>query len=397
MERKILHIDMDAFFAAIEQMDNPSYRGKPVVVGGDPKARGVVSTCSYEARRYGVHSAMPLQEAYRRCPQGIFVPVRGTRYAEVSRQIMSILSDYTPLVEPLSLDEAFLDLTGSEKIFGPAIEIARIIVDRIETEVGLPSSIGLAPNKFLAKLGSDLQKPKGFVVITKENVFSILDELPVNKLWGVGPKTEEILKKMGIYTIGMLRQSDLRLLYHQLGELGTHLYHLANGRDERPVITGEDAKSIGHEMTFQVDTNDHQFLAGVLLGLCEQVARRLRRHQVKGRIITIKIRDNQFKTITKRTTLDETTDFEEKIYDEALRMAKELDWGVRKVRLLGVSVSGFDTKDSQLSLFGEEMETEELDALHQTLDNLKNKFGETVITKAAVLNVKKMMDETKPK
>jgi DNA polymerase-4 len=392
MERKILHIDMDAFFAAVEQLDNPALRGKPVIVGGDPHRRGVVSTCSYEARKFGVHSAMPLGEALRRCPAGIFVPVRGSRYAEVSRDIMTILSEYTPLVEPLSLDEAFLDLTGSERIFGPAEWIAREIVARVAREIGLTASVGLAPNKFLAKLGSDLRKPRGFVVITPENILDTLENLPVGKLWGVGVKTEAALQRMGIHTIGMIRRIDPEVLTAQLGETGYHLFQLAFGLDDRPVMPAEEAKSIGHETTFQTDTDDREFLAGVLLWLTEQVARRLRLNQVKGRTITLKLRDNHFKTITRRTTLTEATDLEEEIYREALDLAVQAQWGKGKVRLVGVSVSGFgDGACRQLGLFESEEKSVaavELQNLHRAVDALKNRFGEDVVTKGTILRVK---------
>lgn len=392
MTRKILHIDMDAFFAAIEQHDNPDYRGKPVIVGGDPHSRGVVSTCSYEARKFGVHSAMPLREALRRCPQGIFTPVRGWRYAEVSRMIMKIMNQYTPLVEPLSLDEAFLDLTGSEALFGPAEKIAAEIVERIKTEVGLSASAGLAPNKFLAKLASDLKKPHGFVIITKDNMAEILEDLPVRKIWGVGPKTEAQLNGMGIRTIGMLRRMDPDHLFKKLGNTGLELYRLAYGLDERLVEPNEENKSVGHEITFQTDTADREFLAGVLLWLTEQVARRLRRNNLKGRVITVKIRDHNFKTLTKRVTLKEATDFEEEIYKEALYLAGNVQWGAGKVRLLGVSVSGFDKEESlQMGLFSEleqRPKDENLAKLHQTMDQLRDKFGEGIVTKGTVLHVK---------
>ncbi|HYH02657.1 MAG TPA: DNA polymerase IV [Bacillota bacterium] len=402
MERKILHIDMDAFFAAVEQLDNPAYQGKPVIVGGDPRGRGVVSTCSYEARKYGVHSAMPLKEAIRRCPHGIFLPVRGERYAEISRQVMSVLNEYTSLIEPLSLDEAFLDLTGSERLFGPAVEIARQIVKRIATEIGLNASVGVAPNKFLAKLGSDLHKPQGFVVITTENALQLLENLPVGKLWGVGEKTEEVLKSMGITTIGMLGRVEPQILASRFGEAGYQLHRLAHGIDDRLVSPGEAAKSIGHEITFQTDSADREFLAGVILWLAEQVARRLRQHHLKGRIITVKIRDHNFKTVTKRTTLTESTDYEERIYREALKLFEvaETQWGTRKIRLLGVSVSGFEPGPVvQLGLFDPEPLTPneggELERLHQTLDMLKNRFGEAVITKGTVLNIKDMIGRKK--
>jgi DNA polymerase-4 len=395
MSRQILHLDMDAFFAAVEQLDHPEYRGKPVIVGADPRGRGVVSTCSYEARKYGVHSAQPISAAARRCPNGIFLPVRGSRYVEVSRQIMAVLSEYTPLVEPLSLDEAFLDLTGSERMFGPAVRIARQIVDRIATEIGLAASIGLAPNKFLAKLGSDLEKPQGFVVITPENALALLENLPVNRLWGVGVKTNETLQAMGIRTIGMLRQVAPEVLTAKFGDAGYQLHCLAWGKDDRPVIAGEEARSIGHEITFQTDTADWEFLAGVLLWLAEQVARRLRQHQVKGKIITVKLRDHNFKTITKRTTLSEPTDFEEHIYREACHLVQQAQWGATKVRLIGVSVSGFATGNAvQLGLFdlaATPVEPPELQKLHATVDALKDRFGEQVITKGTVLQVKKTL------
>lgn len=389
-ERKILHVDMDAFYAAIEQMDHPFYRGQPVIVGGDPHGRGVVATCSYEARKFGVHSAMPLREAFRKCPQGIFVPPRGWRYAEVSECIMKILAEYSPVIEPLSLDEAFLDLSGSEQIFGPAVAIARTIVRRIKSEVGLEASIGLGPNKFLAKLGSDLEKPQGFVVIAPENAAMILENLPVRKLWGVGRKTERLLQEMGIHTIGQLRNVDLNRLTAKLGEIGTQLYHLAHGKDERPVIEEERAKSIGREITFPIDTDQKEFLGAVLLGLGEHVARQLRRHGLKGRVIAVKIRNANFKTMTRQVTLSQSTDFEERIYQEALRLANEMQWGFGKVRLLGVSVSGFNPVQSQLGLFSEEMSIPEptMEVLHRTIDGLKDKFGEHIITKATILSIR---------
>lgn len=391
MERKILHIDMDAFFAAVEQLDNPSFRGKPVIVGADPRGRGVVSTCSYEARAFGIHSAMPIQEAFRRCPQGIYLPVRGHRYAEISRQIMKLLAEYTPLVEPLSLDEAFLDLSGCEQIFGTAEQIGRKIIQRIETEIGLAASIGIAPNKFLAKLASDLQKPKGFVIITPENITTILDPLPVKKIWGVGPKTEQQLHQFEIKTIGDLRRMEPQTLFKIFGESGIHLHQLAQGIDERPVATDEEAKSIGHEITFQVDTDDRVYLAGILLWLSDQVARRLRRYDLKGRVITIKIRDLNFKTSTRQVSLAESTDFEETIYREALKLADELHWSGKKVRLIGVSVSGFNQEQPiQLGLFTEAspLPQKDLGKLHQAVDQLRDRFGEGIITKGTVLQIK---------
>lgn len=385
MERRIIHLDMDAFFASVEQRDHPAYRGKPVIVGGAPRSRGVVSTCSYEARRYGVHSAMPLLEASKRCPHGIFLPVRMRRYQEVSSSIMSILREYTPLVEPLSLDEAFMDVTGSERLFGPAERIAREMVDRIDRELGLSASVGVAHNKFLAKLASDLKKPKGFTVIPTEGVASLLAPLPVSKLWGVGPKTEELLLRLGIQTIGDLQGSSPAVLQDRLGETGIHLYRLAFGLDDRPVISEEEAKSVGHEVTFEVDSNDREFLKGVLLELCIKVARRLRKMKLVGRTISIKLRDSGFTTITRQRRLARATDFEEIIFKEALYLAQKANWTARPLRLVGVSVSGLEGNESaQLSLFQEEKK-EELQRLHQTVDLIKDRFGEEAIIRGRLL------------
>lgn len=384
--RRIIHIDMDAFFASVEQMDNPAYRGRPVIVGGNPQSRGVVSTCSYEARKYGIHSAMPLREAGRRCPHGIFLPGRMKRYMEVSAQIREVMLEYTPLVEPLSLDEAFLDVTASQKLFGPAEQIAKTLIQRINKEVGLPASVGVAHNKFLAKLGSDLKKPKGFVIIPPEGVEEFLAPLPVSRLWGVGPKTAELLHKLGIQTIGDLQRIPLTQIRSRLGESGEALYNLACGIDERPVIPEEEAKSIGHEVTFSVDTGDRDLLEGTLLGLCERVARRMRKHGIAGRIITVKLRNADFKTITRRLTLPTPTDFEEVIFSHALGLAKEAHWGGKRLRLIGVSISGLQKgPEQQIPLFLTE-DHEGLKRLHETVDLIKDRFGETAITRGRLLS-----------
>ncbi|HEY8345546.1 MAG TPA: DNA polymerase IV [Bacillota bacterium] len=383
--RRIIHLDMDAFFASVEQLDNPAYRGRPVIVGGSPQSRGVVSTCSYEARKYGIRSAMPLREAGRRCPHGIFLPGRMKRYMEVSAQIREIMLEYTPLVEPVSLDEAFLDVTASEKLFGPAEQIAQTLVDRINKEVGLPASVGVAHNKFLAKLGSDLKKPKGFVVIPPDGVKEFLAPLPVSKLWGVGPKTTELLHKLGVQTIGDLQKFPPAQLRNRLGETGEVLYNLAHGLDDRPVTVEEEAKSIGHEVTFPEDTGDRDLLEGTLLSLCERVARRMRKQGLTGRIITVKLRNADFKTITRRLTLPAPTDFEEIIFRHALRLAQKANWGGKRVRLVGISVSGLQHgHQEQIPLFLTE-DHEDLKRLHETVDLLKDRFGETAITRGRLL------------
>lgn len=386
--RKIIHLDMDAFFAAIEQRDHPEYKGKPVIVGGPPNSRGVVSTCSYEARVYGVHSAMPLREAGRRCPQGIFLPGRMSRYQEVSAALMNILRNYTPLVEQLSCDEAFMDVTGSERLFGPVEKIARMMVLRIEEELGLSASVGIAPNKFLAKIASDLQKPKGFVRIKAGEERSFLAPLPIAKLWGVGPKTGEQLKKMGLHTIGDLQNQPVEVMRRSLGEFGEHVHRLALGIDHRPVTPGVEVKRVGHETTFQTDTDNRDYLEGVLLGLCEQVARRLRRKALIGRVITLKIRDTDFKTITRRTTLYQPTDFEEVIFKTARQLAEENEWGRKPVRLIGVSVSGLQKSGTEQAPLFTELEQKDLHRLHQTLDRIKDRFGEKAIMRGRLMKKK---------
>ncbi len=383
--RRIIHLDMDAFFAAIEQRDHPEYKGKPVIVGGLPNTRGVVSTCSYEARAFGVHSAMPLREAFRRCPHGVFLPGRMRRYQEVSAALMKILREYTPLVEPLSCDEAFLDVTGSERLFGPAEEIARLIVTRIEAELELTASVGIAPNKFLAKVASDLQKPKGFVVVKPGEERAFLAPLPISKLWGVGPKTAANLRQLGLQTIGDLQKRSVEELRRHLGETGEQLYRLALGIDDRPVTPEDEVKSIGHEITLSTDTDNRDFLEGVLLSLSEKVARRLRRQGLIGRVITLKIRDTDFHTITRRTTLSQATAFEEVIYQTARALAEENQWGKKPVRLLGVSVSGLQKSETgQVPLFNEPAQ-QDLRRLHQTIDQIKDRFGEKAITRGRLL------------
>jgi len=383
--RRIIHLDMDAFFAAIEQRDHPEYKGKPVIVGGLPNTRGVVSTCSYEARAFGVHSAMPLREAFRRCPHGVFLPGRMRRYQEVSAALMKILREYTPLVEPLSCDEAFLDVTGSERLFGPAEEIARLIVTRIEAELELTASVGIAPNKFLAKVASDLQKPKGFVVVKPGEERAFLAPLPISKLWGVGPKTAANLRQLGLQTIGDLQKRSVEELRRHLGETGEQLYRLALGIDDRPVTPEDEVKSIGHEITLSTDTDNRDFLEGVLLSLSEKVARRLRRQGLIGRVITLKIRDTDLHTITRRTTLSQATAFEEVIYQTARALAEENQWGKKPVRLLGVSVSGLQKSETgQVPLFNEPAQ-QDLRRLHQTIDQIKDRFGEKAITRGRLL------------
>src|SRR5512145_2270162 len=274
--RAITHVDMDAFYASVEQRDRPELRGRPVIVGADPRGRGVVSACSYEARVYGVRSAMPISRAYRLCPHGVYLPVDMDKYARVSAEIMAILGDFSPLVEPVSVDEAFLDLTGTETLWGPAAEAVRRIKSRIRAETGLTASAGLAANKFVAKVASDLQKPDGLVVVAAGGEAMFLAPLPIERLWGVGKATAKELQALGVTTIGQLQSLSPAVLAARLGPHGPDLLDLAFGRDARPVESFSLAKSMGAETTFGRDCRDLARLEKTLRGQAERVARELR-------------------------------------------------------------------------------------------------------------------------
>lgn len=385
MGRLVMHVDMDAFFAAIEQRDHEGYRGQPVIVGG-LSGRGVVSTCSYEARRFGVHSAMPMVRARRLCPQGIFLPGRFERYRAVSREIFAIFARYAPVVEPLSIDEAFLDLTGMEHLMGTPLAYARKLKAEIREKTGLVASVGLAPNKFLAKLASDLRKPDGLVIVTPENMRAILDPLPVGRIWGVGRKTEQVLQRLGICHIQELRGTPREKLAAAMGEhMAAHLLALADGQDDRPVAPREPAKSIGKEVTFPVDLQSQAEAEQVLLELAEKVGYRLRREGVKGRTVQLKLRLENFKTYTRSRTLPEATCYDEEIYHVAQALYQSLSI-CQGIRLLGISISSFDC-DAELSLFAEQ--TQKKERLYAAIDRIKDKFGERGITKAQLLRKNK--------
>ncbi|MHB0956877.1 MAG: DNA polymerase IV [Pirellulaceae bacterium] len=316
----ILHADMDAFYASVEERDRPELVGHPVIVGGSPEKRGVVAAANYVARQYGVHSAMPAVTAKRLCPQGIFLPARIDYYAEVSCQIRGIFDRFTPLVEPLSLDEAFLDVTGSEQLFGSAAEIGRQIKQAVRDETQLIVSVGLAPNKFLAKIASDFRKPDGFVVVEPDQIHQFLDPLPVERLWGVGRQGSKVFERLGIRTVGQLGQWPLATLTSHFGSHGEHLWQLAQGIDDRTVVPEREAKSISHETTFEHDVDDQEVLRAWLLDLTEQVAWRIRRYRLRGKVVHLKVRFADFSTITRSQTLSEPTD----ITDELWRVADEM-------------------------------------------------------------------------
>lgn len=380
VNRSIIHLDLDAFYASVEQMDDPELRGRPVVVGGTG-GRGVVSAASYEARRYGIHSAMPMSRAVRQCPQAVVLPVRMRRYAGLSREIFRIYHEYTPLVEPLSLDEAFLDVTASTALFGFAESIAREIRRRVLSETGLTVSAGVAPNKFLAKVASDLKKPDALVVVQTGEIQAFLDPLPVSKIWGVGRVTGRKLEEIGVRTIADLRRMPEKNLARLFHSAGGQLARLARGVDERPVIPAEPVKSVGNEETYGDDLHDLEEITIKLQALSGRVGRRLRQKEVRGRTVTVKVRTNDFRTITRSRTLETATDDTGTIYRISKELVRKTPAGRRPVRLLGVTVSGLDPVgiSRQESLFADSS-LQKTAGLDRTLDELARRFGsETVL------------------
>lgn len=337
-KRVILHVDMDAFFAAVEQQRRPELRGKPVVVGGDgdPFTRGVVSAASYEARVYGIRSAMPLREAYRRCPKAVFLPVDFEEYRRVSERIFAILKGYSPLVEPVSLDEAFLDITDTET---PPEDVARDIKKRIREETGLTASVGIGPNKLIAKIASDMNKPDGLTVIREADVRRALFPLPPSKLWGVGKKTEERLKAMGIQTIGDLSETPVEALMEVFGKVtGQTLHEHALGIDETPVVTTYERRSMSREITYQRDTGDMRVIRETLFMLSKDLAGALKEEGYRGRTVTLKIRYQDFTTVTHAKTLPEHIDSGDTLSEIAVSLLSSFQWN-KKVRLVGIRVS----------------------------------------------------------
>lgn len=375
----ILHVDMDAFFASVEQRDRPELRGRPVIVGGAAEARGVVSTASYEARVFGVHSAMPTAIARRLCPHGVFLPVRGKHYSEVGRQVRDILLSFTPLVEPLSLDEAFLDVRGCAS----ATEVGRQIKQRIRAELELVASVGVAANKFLAKLACTLGKPDGFCIIEPYRVREVLDPLPVGRLWGVGAKAEKRLHELGLRTVGQVAALPERILVGHFGAAGHHFWQLAHGLDDRPVVTDEQAQSLSTETTFARDVDDRAILRAWLLDLVEQLGGRLRRRGVRGRTVELKVRTSDFRTFTRSTTLDTPTDLTEVIWRSALSLFEQrVPDAWLPLRLLGVGASGLvHGGPVQGDLFEQEWHTRQ-GSLDKTVDAIRARFGEDAIHRA---------------
>ncbi|MCE5248861.1 DNA polymerase IV [bacterium] len=388
----IIHVDMDCFFAAVEVKDNPDLAGKPVIVGALPGTRGVVSACSYEARVFGVHSAMPISQAYRKCPHGVYLKPHGYRYVEESEKIRAIFLHYTPLVEPLSLDEAFLDVSGSHRLFGTSVEIGRAIKRRILEDTGLVASVGIAPTKFVAKIASDLEKPDGFVVVNDDEVLDFLRPLDARKMWGVGKATWKTLEKLGLTTIGDIGDYPVDELDRMFGKLGCHLHNLAHGIDERTVSPESDRKQVGAEYTFDIDTADTAEVERTLLALSDKVASRLLAKERKGNHITLKLRDETFRTVTRSRTLDRSIVSGEDIYREARDLFRKENLKGKKVRLIGVSVSGFEF-EAQTSLFDHGSERKE--KVEKLLADIRGRFGKGAITRASL--IKNSKDSNKKK
>jgi DNA polymerase-4 len=386
----ILHCDMDAFYASVEERDRPELAGKPVIVGGTPEQRSVVSAANYVARKFGVHSAMPAVTARRLCPHGFFLPPRIGYYAEISRQIREIFVRFTPLVEPLSLDEAFLDVTGSEGLFGTAPEIGRQIKRAVYDETGLVVSVGVAPNKFLAKIASDFKKPNGFFVVEPQRVQEFLDPLPVERLWGVGKQSSKVFQQLGIRTIGQLRQWPIETLKDRFGSHGEHLWRLAHGIDEEPVFPEREAKSISHETTFEEDIADLDVLRSWLVELTEQVAWRLRRHGLRGQTVHLKVRFADFSLITRSQTLPAPTDITDELWQTADELlCHRLPANHLPVRLVGMGVSGFDATGLVQGLLFDGEQRKKQTELDLASDQIRERFGSSALRRATSLPPKK--------
>ena len=391
-QRTIMHIDLDAFFVSVEQVLNPELRGKPVVVGGKPDRRGVVAAASYEARAFGLHSGMPLVTAVRLCPQAIFIEGNYHHYSEASRKFMAILADFSPFLEPVGIDEAYLDVTGFESLHGTIRQMALKIKKRVKDELGLVASIGIASCKIVAKVASDHSKPDGLIEVPPGQEADFFTPLPIGKLPGIGKKTEQVLKGLGITTLGELAKMPVSALKNRFGAFGEELHRLARGIDDRAVLPPAEAKSISRETTFPRDTNDREFLMATLRYLTERVGAELREYGKQARCVAIKVRYEDFTTITRRRTLPQSTDADQTIFQtgaELLRVALTAD--KRAVRLIGTGVSSLNEPARQLSLL--EITDRRLDKLNRTIDRIRDKYGFTAIQTGRTLRLKDIFPE----
>jgi DNA polymerase IV len=381
----IIHLDLDAFYASAEELDNPELKGTKIIVGGN-RERGVVCACSYATRPFGVRSGMPVQKALRLCPEALILPVRMARYRELSDQVFSVFFEYTSLVEPLSIDEAFLDISASMALFGDALTIARKIKKDVRKKTGLTLSAGIAPNKLLAKLASDYGKPDGLYLLTPEMVDDFLIPMPVSHLWGVGSKTQDKLEELGVKTVRELRGLELETLVRLFGEnAGNHLHDMARGKDDRKVEPQGEAKSVGREQTFATDKRDLEGLERELLKLADQVGSRLRNKSLKGRTVTLKVKYADFRSTTRCRTLSAATCHAPEIYQAARELFRSLDNRGEAIRLLGVTVSSFgDAEKKQLFLF-EDGKSNCRHRLDESLDRIRGKYGANSILPGSLL------------
>ncbi len=373
-DRTVMHIDLDAFFVAVEQLLHPELKGKPVVVGGNADQRGVVATASYEARKFGLHSAMPIATARRLCPQAIFIPGNFKEYRAASKKFMAILADFSPFLQPMGLDEAYLDVTGFESLHGSIREMAQKIKRRVNEEIGIVASIGIAPCKVVAKIASDESKPDGLIEVRKGEEAAFLSPLDVGKLPGVGKRTEETLHRAGIRTIGDLARAPRQAVAARFGEFGGLLHDYANGIDDREVHAPGEAKSISRETTFQEDTRDRAFLFAVLRRQTEKVGSDLRHSEKQARCVGIKVRFSDFTTITRHRTLVQSTDADGTVFEAGLDLLeKALAADRRAVRLLGIEVSSLSEPSTQLSLLDDR--ERRLHSLNTAIDRIRLKYG----------------------
>ena len=381
----ILHIDMDAFYASVEQLDNPGLKGKCVIVGG-PSKRSVVSAASYEARKYGVRSAMPVFMAKKKCPEGVFVSPRIQRYKEVSKKIMKLLCDFSPLVEPVSIDEAYIDITGGERLLGSPEQVGIHIKEKIREKVKLTCSVGIAPNKFLAKIASDMEKPDGLFIIKPDEAHEFIKSLAINKVPGIGKKTGSLLENLGITTLGDVKKYREKILLSRLGKSGKRLIELSACIDNSPVTPFSQRKSVSTEHTLTEDTRDQTILEKFLLKHSQDVGRELRRLEVKAKTITLKLKQEDFKQITRSTTIDHPTQSSETIYSTACRLL--LKYRLKtKIRLIGVGASGFvpSAMPFQMELFEQkEKKGDNWEKVERAIDAIIEKFGEDAVRRAAL-------------
>ena len=381
----IIHVDMDAFYASVEQLDNPDLKGRCVMVGGTTN-RGVVSAASYEARKFGVHSAMPIFQAKKKCPHGVFVPPRMSRYKAVSQRILAILKGYSPLVEMVSIDEAYIDIAGCTAILGTPREIALAIKKKILTETCLTCSVGVAPVRFLAKIASDLDKPDGITMIHPEQVNDFIDALAIQKVPGVGKKSTEQLNRIGIRFLGDIKHYPGEMLIRRLGKFGHRLIDLSNGIDPTPVSPETEHKSVSSELTLAKNTLDTCYLKQTLLQQSERVSRELRKMGVKAKVVTLKLKHDDFKQVTRRMTIQSPTQSTDTIYKEAIRLLDQ--YGLtRKVRLVGVGASGFVSaaEPVQMDIFSKtQTENKNWEKVDKTLDHIGKKFGKNLVHRASL-------------